>query len=70
MVPARIRRSPAYPAGETRMDLTGLRRLIARCGPGLSNLSGLPVGHHALPEHPIQLTLGGDASTSETPNAI
>ena len=35
MVPARIRRSPAYRADEARTDWTGLCRSIARRGPGL-----------------------------------
>lgn len=69
MVSARIRSSPAYRADEARADLTRLLRLRARRGPGLSNLSGLLVGRHALPEHPIHLTLGGDASPFETPKA-
>ena len=38
-------------------------------GPGLSNFYCLLVGCDALPEHPIYITFGGDASTSETPKA-
>ena len=43
-----------------RTDRTGLRRAIARCGPGLSNLSRLLVSRHALPENLVHLTLGGE----------
>ena len=53
-----------------RIDLDGFRRLIARRGPGLTNLGRLPVGRHVLPEHPIHITLGGDDSPCETPKAI
>ena len=52
---------------KARTDLTGLLWLIARRGPGLPNLCRLLVGRNALPEHPIHITLGGEASTSETP---
>ena len=56
-------------ADEARTDLTGLRRSIARRGPGLANLCRLPVGRNALLENPVHITLGGDASASKTPNA-
>ena len=59
-----------YRADEARTDRTGLCRLIARRRTGPPNLSALLVGCQALPEHPAQLTLGGDASTSETSKAI
>jgi len=70
MVPARFHRSPAYRADEARTDRTGLRRLIARRGPGLPNLCRLLVVRTALPENPIHLMLGGEASSSATTNAI
>ena len=38
-------------------------------GPGPANLRRLLVGRDALPEHPVHITLGGDTSAPETPNA-
>jgi len=51
------------------MDLTELRRSIARRGPGLANLYRLLIGRNALPEHPVHITLGGEASATKTPKA-
>jgi hypothetical protein len=39
-------------------------------GQGLPNLCRLLVGGPAPPKNPVHLTLGEDASTSETPNAM
>ena len=49
------------------MDLAGLLQLIARREPGLPDLCCLLVSRKALPEYPIHITLGEDASTSATP---
>jgi len=57
------------PAGMMKTDLTGLRRLMARQGPGLPNLCRPLVGRNALTDHPLHLTLGEEASTSESFNA-
>ena len=56
-------------AGQARMNLTALLQLRARRGPGLPNLCRLLADRNAPPENPLHLTLGGDASTSETPKA-
>ena len=56
-------------ADEARKDRSGLLRLIARGGPGLSNFCRLLIGRNALPENPLHITLDGDASPSETSNA-
>ena len=44
--------------------------MTARQETGLSNLYRLLVGREALSKQPVHITLGGDASTSETPKAI
>jgi hypothetical protein len=50
-----------------RTDLIGLRRSIARRGPGPANLCRLLIGRNVLQENSVHITLGGDASTSDPP---
>jgi hypothetical protein len=52
------------------MDVNGLRRLIARREPGLSNLRSRLVGRNAFPKYPAHITADRATSTSETPKAI
>lgn len=54
-------------ASEAKIDLDGLRRVIARREPGLPNLCRLPVGCKARSEHPLHITLGGEKETTDLP---
>jgi hypothetical protein len=51
-------------------DLARLRRLVVCRGPGPSSLCCLLVGPNVFQENSVHITLGGAASTSETPKAI
>ena len=50
-------------------DLVALRRLIALVEARSGESLRLLAVRNALPDHPLHITLGGDTSASETPNA-
>jgi hypothetical protein len=58
-----IKQHPAAPLDDFTKPprLGGTRARPVKCLPPLD-------GSHALPEHPLHITLGEDASTSKTPN--